>query len=130
MKSQTQQVESIGAPAMSPGSVLTQVSGVLALIVMLILVCAWLARRTGFAPKRGNLRGLNVSASVTVGQRERVVIVDIEDARLVLGVTAQQITHLHTLPPREPQADTPDAPAPADFRQLLHTLIKRPGKPQ
>ncbi|WP_242550057.1 flagellar biosynthetic protein FliO, partial [Pantoea agglomerans] len=38
-------------------------------------------------------------ASVSVGQRERVVIVDTADARLVLGVTAQQITHLHTLPP-------------------------------
>ncbi len=36
--------------------------------------------------------------------RERVVIVDVEDARLVLGVTAQQITHLHSLPPLPPEA--------------------------
>lgn len=132
MRSPTQQVASINAPApaTSAGSVLTQVSSVLALIVILILICAWLARRMGFAPKRGNTRGLNISASVSVGQRERVVIVDTDDARLVLGVTAQQITHLHTLPPRAPQAEEPNTPAPADFRQILQTLIKRPGKPQ
>ncbi|WP_130835605.1 flagellar biosynthetic protein FliO [[Erwinia] mediterraneensis] len=117
------------APVYSTGSVLTQVSSVLAVIVLLILVCAWLARRLGFAPKRvSGQQALNVSASVQVGQRERVVIVDTADARLVLGVTAQQITHLHTLPPAAPEEQAPAAPQ--DFRQLLQNLVKRPGKPQ
>ncbi|HAK35524.1 MAG TPA: flagellar biosynthetic protein FliO, partial [Pantoea sp.] len=87
------------APAISGGSVVTQVSSVLAVIVLLILACAWLARRLGFAPKTVSSQALKVSASVQVGQRERVVIVDTAEARLVLGVTAAQITHLHTLPP-------------------------------
>lgn len=127
--SQLQHSASTQAPAISTGSVLTQVSSVLAVIVLLILACAWLARRLGFAPKRiGGQQALNISASVQVGQRERVVIVDTADARLVLGVTAQQITHLHTLPPAGPEEQAPAAPQ--DFRQLLQNLVKRPGKPQ
>lgn len=120
----------VGQPAISTGSMLTQVSSVLAVIILLILACAWIAKRTGFVPKRG-ARGqqeLSVSASCQVGQRERVVIVDVKDARLVLGVTAQQITHLHTLPPL-PGQENPEPPAAAaDFRQVLQTLLKRPGK--
>lgn len=125
-----QQVPS-SQPAVSAGSMLTQVSSVLAFIILLILGAAWLARRFGFAPKRANAKTLNISASVTVGQRERVVIVDVEDARLVLGVTSQTITHLHTLPPKAPtEDDTPSPAAKADFSNMLQTLLKRPGKPQ
>lgn len=116
------------AQPISAGSVLTQVSGVLVVIILLILACAWLARRMGFAPKKVGSRELNLTASVQVGQRERVVIVDTPDARLVLGVTAQQITHLHTLPPASPDMKTQEKPAPQDFRQLLQNLVKRPGK--
>lgn len=126
---QTQQPP--GQPAASTGSVLTQVSSVLAVIILLILACAWLAKRFGFAPKTGKRgqRDISISASCQVGQRERVVIVDVQDARLVLGVTAQQITHLHTLPP-SPVQENPEEPQPAgDFRQVLE-LIKRAGKPK
>ncbi|WP_437613916.1 flagellar biosynthetic protein FliO [Erwinia sp. V71] len=134
MKNTTQQVQQVPAsqPAVSAGSMLTQVSSVLAFIIILILGAAWLARRFGFAPKRAGAKTLNIRASVTVGQRERVVIVDVEDARLVLGVTAQNITHLHTLPPKSP-TDSEESPSPvakADFSNMLQTLLKRPGKPQ
>ncbi|ADU69700.1 flagellar biosynthetic protein FliO [Pantoea sp. At-9b] len=126
---QTVQPASHSQPVVSAGSVIGQVSSVLAVIVLLILACGWLARRLGFAPKAVSGQALKVSASVQVGQRERVVIVDTHDARLVLGVTAQQITHLHSLPPLAPE-DRVAQPAPQDFRQLLQTLVKRPGKPQ
>lgn len=128
MNTPSHTLQPAASPSMSTGSVLTQVSSVLAVIVLLILACAWLARRLGFAPKAVNTQALKVSASVQVGQRERVVIVDTPDARLVLGVTAQQITPLHTLPPVPPQDRPSVQPAPQDFRQLLQNLVKRPGK--
>ncbi len=56
--------------------------------------------------KSGGTRGLKVSASQSLGPRERVVVVNVEDARLVLGVTASQVTLLHTLPPAPPESDT------------------------
>lgn len=117
-------------PVVSTGSVVGQVSSVLAVIVLLILACGWLAKRLGYAPKTVSTHALKISASVQVGRQERVVIVDTEDARLVLGVTAQQITHLHSLPPLPADGQVlPAAPA-QDFRQLFQNLVKRPGKPQ
>lgn len=61
-------------------------------ILLLILFVAWLVRRLGFAPQARNSKLLNVRASCQVGQRERVVIVEVDDTWLVLGVTAQQVT--------------------------------------
>ncbi|PJG62711.1 flagellar biosynthetic protein FliO [Yersinia kristensenii] len=115
------------APAMPAGSVLTQVGSVLGGILLLILFAAWLVRRLGFAPQARNNKLLNVRASCQVGQRERVVIVEVDNTWLVLGVTAQQVTPLHTLT-RPPDDETStalssDAGKPADFRQLLNTYL-------
>lgn len=63
---------------------LLQVSGALIAIIALILAAAWLVKRLGFAPKRTGVNGLKISASASLGARERVVVVDVEDARLVL----------------------------------------------
>ncbi|MFL4555317.1 flagellar biosynthetic protein FliO [Yersinia kristensenii] len=120
------------APAMPAGSVLTQVGSVLGGILLLILFAAWLVRRLGFAPQARNNKLLNVRASCQVGQRERVVIVEVDNTWLVLGVTAQQVTPLHTLE-RPPVDETStalssDTGKPADFRHLLntHLLNKKP----
>lgn len=75
-----------------PAGVLTQVGSALGGILLLILFVAWLVRRLGFAPQARNSKLLNVRASCQVGQRERVVIVEVDDTWLVLGVTAQQVT--------------------------------------
>ncbi|MCW6569095.1 flagellar biosynthetic protein FliO [Yersinia ruckeri] len=117
------------APAMPAGSVLTQVGSVLGGVILLILFGAWLIKRLGFAPQARNNKLLNVRGSCQVGQRERVVIVEVDNTWLVLGVTAQQITPLHTLssPPPELTA-TPDSTKPADFRQLLQKILKHPEK--
>jgi flagellar protein FliO/FliZ len=119
----------VSQPTVNASSPLVQVSGALAGIVIFILVAAWLARRFGFTGAGvGVKKSLNISASVSVGPRERVVVVDVEDARLVLGVTSTQITHLHTLPPA-PAADVVEkAPVPADFQKLMKNLLKRNGK--
>lgn len=124
----TQQHSVTPQPAISTGSMLTQVSGVLTVIIILILAVAWLAKRFGLAPKHKGNQQLNISASCQIGQRERVVIVDVDDARLVLGVTASQITHLHTLPAK-PAPDGAEKPCAAtDFRGVLQSLSNSYGK--
>lgn len=55
---------------------LLQVSGALIAIIALILAAAWLVKRLGFAPKRTGVNGLKISASASLGARERVVVVD------------------------------------------------------
>lgn len=125
----------ITTPAVPAGGVLTQVGSALGGILLLILLAAWLVRRLGFAPQARKSKLLNVRASCQVGQRERVVIVEVDDTWLVLGVTAQQITPLHTLasPPIEEPRSSEDAAMtdqvkPADFRQLLNKILKHPEK--
>lgn len=118
--------------AASTGSSLVQVSGALTAIIIFILLAAWVAKRFGLAPKNGSSKEMKVSASCSVGARERVVIVDVADARLVLGVTAGQITHLHTLPAAA-VSETVSPVAPADFhdlmkKSLMKNLLKRNGK--
>lgn len=117
----------VSQPSAVPGSPLLQVSGALALIIAVIFIAAWLAKRMGFAGKNAQARGLKVSASVSVGPRERVVIVDVDDARLVVGVTPSQINLLHTLPPA-PVASAEVNEKTPDFQSVMKTLLKRSGR--
>ncbi|PIJ48460.1 flagellar biosynthetic protein FliO [Erwinia sp. OLTSP20] len=120
----------VQSPSVSTGAVMTQVGGTLAAILLLILACGGLAKRLGLTSRKTGGQTLNISASCQLGQRERVVIIDVEDARLVLGVTSTQICHLHTLAP----VCTTDNPQPVvpetDFRQALGSLLKRTGRSQ
>ncbi|UNC49668.1 flagellar biosynthetic protein FliO [Enterobacter huaxiensis] len=117
----------ISQPSAVPGSPLLQVSGALFGIIAFILIAAWLAKRFGLAGKTAAARGLKVSASTSLGPRERVVIVDVEDTRLVLGITASNISVLHKLPPAPVPVDE-SAEAPADFQSVMKSLLKRSGR--
>lgn len=125
MKTQTSTVQQ--QPAVNASSPLVQVSGALTAIIVFILLAAWLAKRFGFAGKSASTKGLKISASCNLGPRERIVVIDVEDARLVLGVTASQITHLHTLPPATINIDSAPAEQ-VDFQSLMKNLLKRNGK--
>lgn len=117
----------LSQPSAVPGSPLLQVSGALFGIIAFILIASWLAKRFGLAGKTAGTRGLKVSASTTLGPRERVVIVEVDDARLVLGVTASNINVLHKLPPA-PVTVEERAQAPADFQSVMKSLLKRSGR--
>lgn len=122
--------QSIAPPAaVHPDSPLISVSATLGGIIVLILLVAWVAKRFGFAGvSSGSKKKLQIHASVNLGPRERVVVVDVEDARLVLGVTASQITHLHTLPPT-PESEQPLAQERhTDFQKIMKKLLKSNGK--
>ncbi len=102
--------------------------GSLALIVLLILAGAWLMRRAGWL-RAGAGHAIRVVGAQSLGARSSVAIVQIEDQRLVLGVTPQQITLLHTLPAQEgvAQADgrASGAPLQQGFAQALRAALTR-----
>lgn len=81
-------------------ALLGQVTLVLILIIGIILLCAWLFRKLN-GTSLGHSKLLNVVGSVSVGQRERVVIVELKDTWLVLGVAAGNISKLHEMPAQE-----------------------------
>jgi len=70
----------------------------LAVVLALIFGCAWLARRLGLLQQPGGGRLVKVVSSAMVGQRERVVVVEVGSTWLVLGVAAGQVRALHSMP--------------------------------
>lgn len=96
-------------------------------ILMVIMAGAWVVRRSGF--NRGNTQALRVVASQNLGNRAWVTIIEVEDARLVLGITAQHISLLHTLPPGQPSAEgarnPPDGADTPRFTAALARALKR-----
>lgn len=90
----------------------------LAVVVGLILACGWAARRFGMQHIGGS-HVLKVVSSVAVGQRERVVVVEVEGTWLVLGVAGGSVQALHQLPAGQASASTEKARARATLSELL-----------
>lgn len=83
-----------GSPLGAEG-LLETVAG-LFLVLATIIALAWAARRYGRFSMAG--KGLvNVLGGITLGSRERVVVVQVEDTRLVLGVAPGRIETLYVL---------------------------------
>lgn len=90
------------APAALTNATLS-LGGLLQVLVGLVLVlaavagAAWLLRR--LAPGQAMAGGvLKVVGAMAVGPKERVVLVEVGDTWLVLGVAPGQVNALHTLP--------------------------------
>jgi len=78
------------------GSMLGQMVGVLLFVILLLMGLAWLLKRAGVT--QGALNGqLAVLGAVSVGQREKVVLIQAGQEQLLVGVTANEITLLHLL---------------------------------
>lgn len=67
------------------------------LVIGVILVLGWVLRRLRGAALLGGSRQLKILASLALGQRERVVVVQVGEEQWLLGVTAQQISGLGKL---------------------------------
>lgn len=120
--------EVVPHPFPETGSALIQVGGSLVLIVILILLIAWLVKHFGFIARHTVTKDLKITASISLGTKERLVIVEVENARLLLGVTSQQISCLHTLPPNTTANDSPQETLARPFFDFASQLKKRLGK--
>nr|WP_244183433.1 flagellar biosynthetic protein FliO [Xenorhabdus kozodoii] len=108
---------------------LMQISSALGGVLLLIFFITWLVRRLGFAPaKSKNPRLLNVKASCSLGPKERVVVVEVDDNWLVLGVTSQQINLLHQMPAPPDTVDKETAFKSQPFGQMLKNTLQRKNK--
>jgi flagellar protein FliO/FliZ len=110
----------IGAPAGAPagGAGVGSIGGAvlaLALVVGLILVLGWLAKRMPGIGGASN-PALKVVGSLSLSPRERVVVVAVGDTQLVLGTGAGGTRVLHQLDTPLP---LPQPKAPPAFAQVL-----------
>ena len=109
--------------ASSTGS-LFQVLMVLVLVLGLMLAAAWLL-------KKFNATGTNVGSSikiisgVAVGSRERIMVIEVADQWIVIGVTANNISALTSMPKQE-IASSPEAQTISEnFANRLKQFIEK-----
>jgi flagellar protein FliO/FliZ len=110
------------ASPLSVGSV-AQLSLSLIAIVVLILAISWVLKRLKLAGPRSSGE-IAVIDQLTVGPRERIVLVRVGESQVLLGIGAQGMVPLTPLTP--PVVLKGSTPAPA-FTDRLRDLMKRPG---
>ncbi|WP_337367507.1 flagellar biosynthetic protein FliO [Noviherbaspirillum denitrificans] len=114
------------APATSTGSMLQVVLG-LAVVLALMAGAAWVLKRMGMAGAGGSSVA-KVVGGVSVGNRERVMVVEVADQWIVVGVAPGRVTALSTMPRQEIQAASVGGDDTKNFAAWLkQTIDKRNG---
>ncbi len=111
------------APAVSAAGSLLQVFIGLAAVLLLIAATAWVAKRLGVA-RSGSSGLLQVISSASVGARERVVVVEVGESWLVVGVAPGSVNALMTVPKGEIRTASA-ATANSGFAARLQQLIEK-----
>lgn len=119
------------------GAALQSLLGIVA-VFGLIGTLAWAARRMQGGPARASGM-IKLVGGTMVGTRERVVVVELNDTWIVLGVAPGRVNALHALPKATntpeaaPASDVSAAPAttawPA-FAARLRQLMEKPNGPR
>ena len=104
------------------GSALLQMALSLTLVLALLVGSLWLLRRLRIG-QGGQGSAVRVVASAAVGPRERVVVVELGDEWLVLGVGSGNVRLLQTRPRGETMVDSA---ASAAFAARLFESLRQP----
>lgn len=100
----------------------------LVLVLALLYGFFWVLRR--ISPGQTGAHGVvKVVGGVMLGPRERLVVVEVQDTWLLVGVAAGQVRTLHSLPKPEEAAmpgGTAQPGLPTSFSDRLADLLRRP----
>jgi len=95
-------IEAAGVPETKPvidplsGSSIAQMVAGLLLVLVLVIAMAWILRRIGGVSFTGN-SAMSVIGGMSMGARERVVLLQVGDEQLLIGVSPGRIQKLHVL---------------------------------
>lgn len=111
-------------PGVSIGTYV-QAALALSLIVALLAGTAWLARKVSGGKKFGQ-GGMKVVGGVALGPRERIVLLEVGEEWLVIGIVPGQIRTLHRMAKGNPMPEnaTPVS-AEIPFAQWLRSISDR-----
>ncbi len=114
--------------ASAPGSVeyLLKVTFGLSVVIALIFAIAWVFKRFGQLPLGGGEQ-FKVVASLVVGQRERLMVVEIGGEQVLIGVAPGQLVKLHDI--KNPIEVLPRAAAGTVFAEKLKQALKGRERP-
>jgi flagellar protein FliO/FliZ len=114
------------APPASPLSIgsLTQLTLSLIAIVALILVLGWVLKRLKLTAPRAAAGDMSIIDELSLGPRERIALVRIGDAQVLIGIGAGSIVSLTPLAQPIVLSAVPRTPA---FADRLREFMRRPG---
>lgn len=103
-----------------------QMIGALLLVLAVIVGGTWLLKRFSLIPAVAS-GVVKVVAAAGVGQRERVVVVEIDQTWLVLGVAPGRVNKLHTMtkPGSDAPGTKPDHPPVETFATQLNQSMEK-----
>jgi flagellar protein FliO/FliZ len=109
------------SPGVSSSAILQMLLG-LSLILAVLFSGAYLLRRLNGGKNFGNNGALKVVGGLMISARERIVLIEVGDSWIVVGIVPGQIKTLHTLPkgvlPSPANTETP-------FGQWLKQVTER-----
>lgn len=112
-----------GNTAVSDAGMLQVVLG-LGFVLALMAGLAWLLRRFG-GVQQGAAGAIKILGGAAVGQRERVVLVEIADTWLVIGVASGHVSALHSMPKGEIKENAGQVRGNARFSAWLRQSIEQ-----
>lgn len=116
--------------AISPTAGLLQIFLGLVAVLALMAVAAWSFKKIGPATT-GNKVPVKVVGGVNVGNRERIVVVEVADQWIVVGITASQINTLSTMPKQTNLVEQQDDAQPVNqFSTWLKRTMDKRNEPQ
>mgnify|MGYP003660178256 CR=1 FL=1 len=95
----------------STGSHVVNVLLALAIVTVAIIALAWVVKRLGNTSFLQQ-PGMKVISSLPMGTREKIVLVEVDNQKLLLGVTPHNISSLHVF--EKTELATPTEPAATD----------------
>lgn len=95
----------------------------LILVVALIFIMAWFMRRMGGAGFRSS-SFLKIVGGVSMGARERIVLVQVGEEQLLIGVAPGRIQTLHKLEKPLQTSESRDSAVPG-FSERLKTILNK-----
>ncbi|PLY59391.1 flagellar biosynthetic protein FliO [Herbaspirillum sp. BH-1] len=111
----------------SGGSIFTMLFGLVAVLAVMAGI-AWLLKRFGLSQTLSGNAAAKVVGGVSVGSRERVMVIEVGEQWIVVGVAPGRVNALATLPRQELTAQqSSQTGAPAFATWLKHTMDKRNG---
>jgi len=88
--------ESTGKKVPTVSSSVASVILALFVVISIIVVCAWFLKKVG-GNHLAKGRGINVIANQMIGAKERLVVIEVDNKTLLLGVTPNSINKIDEL---------------------------------
>jgi len=106
---------------LSASNIMNMLMG-LGLVLAIIFFMAWIVRRMGGMQVMGTQK-IKLLGGMSLGAREKVVLVQIENKRLVLGVAQGQVNTLHVMDGEFETDEKESVDSAAPFKEkFLHAL--------